>query len=549
MSTNDWFNRTIQDLFNETCQIKKDEIAIVYDGQAITFSQLQNNVNKTSNMLLDLGIKSGDRVTIVPTTTPQFIYVFYGVLQIGAIVNPIHLLWTADELSAVLQRNDPTVILTIDQFKGRDYIDLFKTAISDLKEHHDGSVSSQLIPSLKNIITVSDEGNTPIPFLNFNKLMENSSNNQHRLLNKMDKQKCTDIQFICQTSGTTDISKSALWNHRTPLSTTHFAAKNLGYHEEDSFINLAPFFHNSGILAIVLNLAYAGTTLYLLDDFNPIHAIECIEKYNITTTFGFTAHWEGMRSVPNFPSYDFTITKALLAGDTNAYDLVKEMCGERSTVNMLFAQTENGPLVSLGEYDCMNENFNRNTNGRPLPGIEVIVRNIDTDQIVQDGELGEICYKSPFLFAGYYKQDDETKKAFDQDGYFRSGDFGTFEKGYITYQGRLGGIIKSGGENVSLFRVTSILQNNLADLIIDAETVGVPDNYWGEKVVTWIRTRDGVGHLSLNTVKERCQDKMAAYEMPKEIHVWDGPWPMTGEGKVDYKLLTEKAQNLSSNEI
>src|SRR5699024_8635121 len=175
---------------------------------------------------------------------------------------------------------------------------------------------------------------------------------------------------------------------------------------------------------------------------------------------------------------------------------VKEMCGEQSTVNMLFAQTENGPLVSFGEHDCMNEKLNRNTNGRPLPGIEVIVRDIDTDKILQDGELGEICYKSPFLFNGYYKQEDETKKAFDEDGYFRSGDFGTFEQGYITYQGRLGGIIKSGGENVSLFRVTSIIQNNLADLIIDAETVGVPDDYWGEKVVTWVRLKDDVDRLS-----------------------------------------------------
>src|SRR5699024_6037607 len=168
MSTNDWFNRTVQDLLNETCRQKQDKVAIVYNDQEITFSQLKKNVNKVSNMLLDLNVKPGDRVTVLPTTTPEFIYIFYGILQIGAIVNPIHLLWSADELKAVLQRNDPAVIFTIDEFKGRNYIDLFKTAIPDLKEHEDGSITSQAIHSLNNIVTISQKHSNSVTFLNFN---------------------------------------------------------------------------------------------------------------------------------------------------------------------------------------------------------------------------------------------------------------------------------------------------------------------------------------------------------------------------------------------
>src|SRR5699024_8239820 len=134
------------------------------------------------------------------------------------IVNPIHLLWSADELKAVLQRNDPAVIFTIDEFKGRNYIDLFKTAIPDLKEHEDGSITSQAIHSLNNIVTISQKHSNSVTFLNFNELMKNSSHDESQLIKLMDEQTCTDVQFICQTSGTTNISKSALWNHRTPLS-------------------------------------------------------------------------------------------------------------------------------------------------------------------------------------------------------------------------------------------------------------------------------------------------------------------------------------------
>ncbi|MEZ5646288.1 MAG: AMP-binding protein [Burkholderiaceae bacterium] len=178
-------------------------------------------------------------------------------------------------------------------------------------------------------------------------------------------------------------------------------------------------------------------------------ALRLIERHGCTSTFGFDAHWQGMRRVPDFERYRFSITKAILAGEPRTYDLVRAMCPPGATINNLYAQTENGPLVSLADHDCVDEDINKYTHGRPLPGVQVVIKDIETGARPPQGQPGEICYKSPYLFRGYHAQSDETAKAFDDEGYFHSGDYGHLDNGYVTYLGRLGGVVKSGGENVS----------------------------------------------------------------------------------------------------
>ena len=207
---------------------------------------------------------------------------------------------------------------------------------------------------------------------------------------------------------------------------------------------------------------------------------------------------------------------------------------------MLYAQTENGPAVSFGESDCMTRELKRSTNGRPLPGVAVVIKDIVTGEGLPPDEQGEICYKSPFMFSGYYKQEEETNKVFDEEGYLHSGDYGTFKDGYIHFLGRLGGVVKSGGENVSTTYVSSLLLEIFSDDFEDVLTFGVPDPYWGSKIVSFVRMRPGKKLVAIKEVRSRCKGKMAEYEIPKEILEWEGPWPMTVVGKMDFKAL-EKA--------
>ncbi|MCM3669362.1 acyl--CoA ligase [Mesobacillus maritimus] len=542
-----WSKQTIPELFHETCQLRKNKVALVFQGQKITFNELNVNVQKAASMLIGMGIKPGDRVTLLPTTRPEFIYLYLGIIHVGAVYNVLNLLWGENEIRAILERNDPKVIVTIDEHKGKNFIELIKNSIPELSIH-ENEVSSKNIPSLTHMIQVSEQGENYIGFHAYEEEISKVRIRPDEILERVKLQKGTDTQIMYQTSGSTGVSKTVLLDQRTPLAAINFGAKNTGFTEEDSYINFSPMFHVGGLFAINLNLVYAGTTLYIMDSFSPLEALQLIDENHITTTFAFAAHLQGIKQLPKFYDYNFTIKKMLLAGDPKAYDLAKEMCRHDDVVvNMLFGQTEHCGLIGLGEHDCCEPKLQKYFNGRPLPGVEVIIKDIHTGEILPDHQPGEICYRSPLLFKGYYKQPDKTSKAIDENGFFHSGDYGTLEFGHIRFLGRLGGVIKSGGENVSTYRVNLQLIDLFPDEIEDVQSLGIPDDYWGTKLIAWIRKKEGNVPLSTEDLKKRCKGKMADYEIPKDILLWDGEWPVSAEGKINQKLLIQRAIEILSN--
>lgn len=544
LHSHDWYHRTISQFFSETCILRANHIAIVFEEREIRFDELHAQVQHVAQSLLDLGIANGDVVSTLPSPTPEFAVLFFATLQVGAIVNPLNLLWGTQELQGVLQRNAPKLIVAADMQGPRNVLALLQGALPDLKLKN-GQASSSVLPSLQHVVCVGRSASAPADYIDFETLRNpNRPVDSLRLQALTDEGQATDIQFMCQTSGTTSLSKSALWDHRPPMANAHFAARNVRLDEDDRYINLAPFYHNSGILALTMNLAYCGSTLYLMEGFNPLEAVKLIDRHSCTATFGFDAHWQGMQRVPDFDKYRFTICKVTLAGEPRTYDLVRAMCPPGATINNLYAQTENGPLVSLADHECVDEYINKHTNGRPLPGVEVIIKNLDTGERAVQGQSGEICYRSPFLFRGYHSQPEETQKAFDAEGYLHSGDYGHLDNGYITYLGRLGGVVKSGGENVSTTRVTTQLLEAFSDSFDDVKTIGLEDAYWGAKVVSFVRMRSGLPMPSSQTLRAACKDRMAMFEVPKDFLPWEGEWPVTPEGKIDFKLLHLKAGEL-----
>jgi fatty-acyl-CoA synthase len=546
MSTNRWYKSTVQELFSEVCVDRPEKTAIVYNGENISYQILQDRVNKLTQALVGLGVKKGDHVCMLPSPTPEFVYLYYAVLQIGAVINPLNLLWGQIEFTGILQRNDPKVIVLVDRYAGKDFIQTIKDCIPDLT-FKENRVSSKSIPTLTHLVSCSKEGKKHEGYLDFYDLLESGSGYDRKDIERMiEAAEPTDIQFICQTSGSTGLSKSALWDHRPPLGTVHFAAKGQDYNENDRYLNIAPFYHNSGMYAINLSLTYCGSTLFLTDMFNPVEAVQLIDKYEITSTLGFDAHFVAMKRALQTGSYKFTVRKINGAVMAQTYDMIindmMKVDEIDANVQRLYAQTENGPLVTLGEYDCVVYRINKYTNGRPVPGVEVVIKDIVTGEKLPDGKQGEIRYRSPFSFKGYYKQEKESEAVFDEEGFIRSGDFGTLENGYLVFLGRMGGVVKTGGENVSTTYVSSLLLELFPEEFEDALTFGVPDPYWGAKIVSLVRMKGEKKLRDLEAIKQDCKVKMAHYEIPKAIFVWEGPWATTAEGKVNMKILQKEAE-------
>ena len=538
----DWTTRTVQSLFRETCAHRGDDVAIFHNGATLTFAALQDEVDVLAASLLRRGLGAGDVVSVLPSPTPAFAAVFFAVLQTGATLNPLNLLWSRDELAAVLARNRPMMIVAAAEHGGRDHLAHVESAL-------DGS-APQLVAVTDGGIGAlqahGDEGAQQCASRSARSDWERLADLQtvslatdvrREILDTVERARSETPQFICQTSGSTNVSKSAVWTHPTALSTAHFASRALGLDENDRYLNLAPFYHNSGLCSsLIMSLAFAGIGLQLFDSFDPDEALDAAARNGLTVTFGFAAHWNALAASDRYSRSSFTLRRALLAGDDDLHKTVAQMCPPGAVLANLYAQTENGPLVALTEYDALGAR-RQSSNGRPLPGVELVIRDLTSDRPVPDGGAGEICYRSPFLFEGYLQEDGSTLRPLDDDRYFRSGDVGRLDEGYLTYIERLGSVVKSGGENVSLTRVTQQLQMVLGSEIDDVRAVAVPHEYWGSMVVALLRTDGTDDEFERRIMRDRCRQALAGYEIPQRFFRYPSQWPVSPEGKLDMKSL------------
>jgi malonyl-CoA/methylmalonyl-CoA synthetase len=166
--------------------------------------------------------------------------------------------------------------------------------------------------------------------------------------------------------------------------------------------------------------------------------------------------------------------------------------------------------------------------GLPLPELQVRMVNPDDFKDVPSGSTGEIWLKGPCVTPGYWKKQEENRKAF-VDGWFRSGDLGkTDEEGYYYLTDRLKHIIISGGENISPKEVEVVI--NRIDGVMESSVVGVPDEKWGERVVAAVVPKKG-SETSTAAILAHCKDHLHPWKCPKEIRFVDA-LPRNTMGKV-----------------
>jgi acyl-CoA synthetase (AMP-forming)/AMP-acid ligase II len=148
--------------------------------------------------------------------------------------------------------------------------------------------------------------------------------------------------------------------------------------------------------------------------------------------------------------------------------------------------------------------------------------------ILREGEDGEILIKSPYLFSGYFRNEEATARAFE-GGFFKTGDLAEIdEEGYYTIAGRAGDLIRSGGEWVSPAEVESVLHGHPA--LVDAAVIGIPDPDWGQVVTAFVVPRGGES-VTLDILRDFCKASLAPHKHPRRIEVVESlpRTPATGQ--------------------
>src|SRR5690606_34876588 len=169
------------------------------------------------------------------------------------------------------------------------------------------------------------------------------------------------------------------------------------------------------------------------------------------------------------------------------------------------------------------------TNGRPVDGVQIRIVDVETNETLGVGQIGEICISGYVLMNGYYKQPGEDAKVFDADGWLHSGDLGELDDdGFLIYRGRVKEMIKPGGFNVATQDIEQFLKT--FDGVRQAVVVGVPDTRLGEVGYAYIECQEGVS-LSAEALQSYCRQHIASYKVPRYVE-FVSEWPLTGSQKI-----------------
>jgi long-chain acyl-CoA synthetase len=531
--TIDYEKVTIPQALRRTARKFPDHAALNYMGRVLTYREVEEQVNAFARALLDLGLKTADKVAVCLPNIPQVVIATMAIQRIGAVVVQTNPLYTERELTYQLNDSDARMIVTLTLLVPRIEKIKAQTRIEKIIACHIHSYlpfpKKQLFPFVKKEmyrkITATEDVKVFVD-----------------LIAKYPKDALEDLSLwnelstLLYTGGTTGVSKGVELTHANLSSNVQqFAAwfPDLSPGKEVLIGNF-PIFHSAG--NCVQNLiTWQGWTNILVPRPEPKINIDIIKKYKPTFLPGVPTIFVGLLAEPEFRNLDFSNLKGFFSGAAPlAADTIrdlKELTG--ALMCEVYGSTETAPVATVTPW---GGTIKPGTVGVPVPDtdVKIVAADDDTKELPQ-GETGEIAVKGPQIMKGYYKKPEETAAVL-KHGWFLTGDMGVFdEDGYLTVVDRKKDMIIAGGYNIYPLELDDVLFDH--PKILEACCIGVPDSYRGETVKAFIVVKAGES-LSEAEVISYCKENLAPYKVPKMVEFMD-ELPKSAVGKILRRKLKE----------
>jgi len=529
---------TIGNLLRETAGKYPDHDALIYPEFGIrqNYSEFLGNCEKVAKGFMALGVKRGDHVSAWATNVPEWVYMQFGLSMIGAVLVTVNTNYKSHELEYILQQSDSTTLVHIRDYRDTSYYDIVRQVVPELGNQAKGAINSEKLPYLKNVVLAGEGDAAPGMFL-FNEVLSRgeavSDADLKAREESLDVHDTINMQY---TSGTTGFPKGVMLTHYNIVNNARMVGDVMGMTEKDRLLIQVPLFHCFGCVMSTLNSVYHGSTMVVLESFDPLKALQSIEKEQCTAINGVPTMFIAMLAHPDFEKYNMkSLRTGIMAGAPCPVETMNQVrtrmhCPE---VVIAFGQTECSPVMTMTRRDDPVE-LRVSTVGRLLPDIEGKIVEPDLGEDLPVNTQGEIVTRSDCVMKGYYKMQDATEAAIDEEGWLHTGDLGIVdENGYFKVTGRIKDMIIRGGENVYPREIEEFLHSH--DKVSDVHVVGVPDEKYGEQVLAAIQLREGE-NATAEEFREYCNGKIARHKIPRYFE-FVKEYPMTASGKVQkYKL-------------
>jgi long-chain acyl-CoA synthetase len=528
---------TMSRVLSRTAKEYPTYTALNWMGNKISYSQLEQLVNQFARALVDMGVRSGDKVALLMPNLPQTVIADYATLRIGAVCVMNNPLYTERELKHQLNDSDSKVIVGLDLLLPRMLNLKKETGLERIVTCHINDYlpfpKKQLYPLVKKAMYRKIEPQEGVD--QFTDLISKYSPDPVEDLSAWD-----DLAALLYTGGTTGLSKGVMQtNANLSVNVQQFAAWLPGIKPGEKLLADLPYFHTAGF-TIMQNLpVWMGLEAITVPRPDPENVLDAIKKYKPDYLPGVPTIYNGLLNNKDFQTMDLSFIKGYFSGGAplpiDTYNRLKDLNG--SDLLSIYGLTECTVTATVSPWGGL---VKPGTEGIPVPNTEIKIVDLETgSNEMPDGEPGEILIKGPQVMKGYYKNPEATAAVL-KDGWLYTGDIGFMdEEGYLTVVDRKKDIIIAGGFNIYPNEIDDILFSH--PKIAEACTIGVPDQYRGETVKAYVVLHEGET-MNAGEIEDFCRASLAPYKIPKQVEFID-ELPKSSVGKILRRALKEQELN------
>lgn len=500
---------------------------LVFPDITLSFDDVRASVARVARWLAEHGVRKGDRVAFAAANVPEYAIGWWATLVSGAIVSSLNGWWTPAELLHGIELSKPTLVLA----DGPRLARLHEAGLpADLQVHN--------MADLDSLIGPARDDDPALPDVDIDE---------------------DDPAVLLFTSGTTGRPKAACLSHRnfvhfptaatlagaigTVLNPPPAPAEGAPAPKQPSSIMVGPLFHVSGVVPLI-TAHVTGSKLV----FPPVGAwkeethLRLTEEHSVGGWSGVPTQFWRLLEHPDFETYD-TSSVSVIGGGGAVYspELLRLMARKLPQARIGVGYGMSETLGSGSRLGGMTMETHPASVGTVEAMCELQIRDED-DNVVDDGEVGEICVRGAVVFLGYWDNPEASAKALDDRRWYRTGDYGRIVDGVLFLESRMRDMIIRGGENVYPIEIEHRLEEHPD--VAEVAVIGVPHHQLGQEVAAVVVRKPG-SSLDADQVREWVAAALAKYKVPTHVMFRD-ELPYNATGKVlKHELEAEITAELS----
>ncbi|MFI1993579.1 long-chain fatty acid--CoA ligase [Actinoplanes sp. NPDC020271] len=456
-------------------------VALIFEGRRVTYAELHVRIARLAAALRESGVRRGDRVAYLGPNHPSFVESMFATWALGAIFVPLNFRLTATEIEYQLDHSGAAVLISA---PGMPPVSAPVTFPADELPAADPIYPDEMVA-------------------------------------------LDDVACILYTSGTTGHPKGAMLTHGNLVWNCYNLLVCVDVAGDEVTLVSAPLFHVAALDQCLLPTFLKGATSVIMPGWDVDACFDLIAEHRVTWMFGVSTMYAGLSQSPRWADADLGSIRCLMTGGASVPEALIHRYQERG---LLFCQgygmTETAPGATFLEARESREH----AGSAGLPVFFADVRCVRPDLTETDpGERGEVLVRGPNVTPGYWNDPQATAAAFENGGWFRSGDVAVVdEHGHFRIVDRIKDMFISGGENVYPAEVEAAIFEHPS--VAEVAVVGVPDPRWGEVGRAFVVPRQG-SSLAPDDVPAFLRGRLATYKIPVYVDVV-GDLPKTGSNKV-----------------